>query len=131
MSHERRLVLVVDDDAQVRGVLERMLTRARFEVVSAQDGIEGLAMAGAYRPDLIILDVSMPRLGGYGLCAALRGDLRTSRIPILMLTALGTREDVARGLDAGADAYVTKPFEVRELLARAGGLLERASDREA
>lgn len=126
MRREKQRVLVVDDDPRILSVVGRMLAAGPYEVLTAQDGSVGFEMARTHRPALIILDVAMPKLDGYGVCALLQDDPRTSAIPVLMLTGLAETDEVIRGLDAGADAYVTKPFSVPELLARAGNLIERS-----
>lgn len=119
-------VLVVDDDPGVRRFLWRALEDRGYEVLVAEDGPEGLEMAKAHRPALILLDVGLPRLDGYGVCARLQDSPWTSHIPVLMLTGLAEGEDVVRGLEAGADAYMPKPFSVPELLARIRNLIARS-----
>lgn len=119
-------VLVVDDDAEVRRVLERLLSRERYEVMTAEDGAEALRMAHAHHPALIILDVAMPRMDGCRVCERLQDHPVTSGIPVLMLSGLTQTEDVIRGLDGGADVYVNKPFNAKEPLARVRGLIARS-----
>jgi CheY-like chemotaxis protein len=109
-------ILVVDDDDQVRGLLRAMLERGPHRVLEAEDGEEALALIGRVPPDLVVLDVNMPRLDGPGLCRRLKADGATRALPVLMLTA-GTRdENRRRCLDAGADGYLTKPFSPLALL---------------
>lgn len=108
----------------MRTALEDVLAAEGYRVLTAADGQSGLARALEEKPDLILLDIMMPRLDGYAVCAELR---RLSRpVPILMLTAKGQVEDRVSGLDAGADDYLVKPFSAKELLARARALLRRA-----
>jgi DNA-binding response OmpR family regulator len=118
----RARVLVIDDEADIRLLLRELLERAGHLVGEANDGREGLRALHSWRPDLVILDVSMPGLDGWGTLARIR-DL--TDVPVLMLTALGRELDKVRGLKAGADDYLTKPFGRQELLARVEALLRR------
>src|SRR2546429_6986730 len=116
-------ILVVDDDRAVRDALRRALTLGGYEVQVAEGGEAGLAQVAAGQPDAMVLDVMMPDLSGIEVCRHLRraGD----RIPILMLTARDAISDRVEGLDAGADDYLVKPFDVDELKARLRALLRR------
>jgi two-component system response regulator MprA len=117
-------VLLVDDEEAVRDSLERALRLERLEVVLARDGQEALDLLSLRSPDLVVLDVSMPRVDGLEVCRRMRdaGD----RTPVLMLTARDAIEDRVEGLDAGADDYLVKPFALAELKARVRSLLRRA-----
>lgn len=115
-------ILVVDDDPQISGLLRRGLAYEGYTVETASDGVEALAKASEKAPDLVILDVLMPGMDGFEVARRLR---RSSRVPILMLTARGTVADKVSGLDAGADDYLVKPFDFDELLARVRALLRR------
>ena len=115
-------VLVVDDDADIRGLLHELLQRQGHTVIEASDGREGLRLFHSSRPDLVILDISMPGLDGWETLERIR-DL--SAVPVMMLTARAQELDKVRALRAGADDYVTKPFGRQELLARVDGLLRR------
>jgi len=117
-----KTILVVEDDATILDVLRHNLLREGYEVVTARDGEAGLAEARAQRPDLIVLDIMLPRLDGIEVCRILRKEMS---IPILMLTARAGEIDKVVGLEIGADDYVTKPFSLRELLARVKALLRR------
>ena len=117
-----KTVLVVEDDANIVDVLRHNLLREGYEVVTARDGEAGLAAARSVRPDLIILDILLPGLDGIEVCRILRKEMS---IPILMLTARAGEIDTVVGLEMGADDYVTKPFGLRELLARIKALLRR------
>ena len=127
-------VLVADDNADIRAYLRRHLEAAGYRVDEAADGEEALARARARLPDLVVSDVMMPRLDGLGLCRALRGDPETDFVPVLLLTARATVEDRLDGLAEACDDYLTKPFDVRELVARVGNLIalrQRLRDRFA
>ncbi len=121
MSHAR--ILIIEDELPMRTALEDCLVGEGFRVISAADGERGLERALKEKPDLILLDVMMPRLDGFALCAELRRLGHTT--PILMLTAKGQVRDRVNGLDAGADDYLIKPFSTDELLARVRALLRR------
>lgn len=116
-------VLVVDDDADIRSLLRELLVRAGYEVLECPDGRSGLRRLYSSSPDLVILDVRMPEMGGWETLSRIR-DL--TDVPVLMLTARAGELDKVRGLKSGADDYVTKPFGRQELLARAAALLRRA-----
>jgi len=117
-------ILVIDDEEDIRNLLEELLRRAGHEVEKADDGRAGLRALHASRPDLVVLDVTMPELDGWQTLERIR-DL--TDVPVLMLTARGDELERVRGLKAGADDYVTKPFGRQELLARVEALLRRAS----
>jgi two-component system, OmpR family, response regulator MprA len=121
-------VLVVEDDAEIAEVLRRSLRKEGYEVRLADDGIEALDTAEAFVPDLVVLDLGLPRLDGVEVCRRLRTE---SDVPILMLTARAETEDRVDGLDSGADDYLVKPFERQELLARIRALLRRRPPRGA
>ncbi len=120
-------VLIVEDDAPVRRMLERSLGAEGFEVRSAADGGAALALAEDSAPDLVVLDVAMPGLSGLEVCRRLREKGLTGGV--LMLTARDAVEDRVRGLDAGADDYVVKPFAIAEVVARLHALTRRGRDR--
>jgi two-component system response regulator MprA len=120
-------VLIVEDDAAVRRMLERSLGAEGFEVRSAADGGAALALAEVSSPDLVVLDVAMPGLSGFDVCRRLRETGMTGGV--LMLTARDAVEERVRGLEAGADDYVIKPFAIDEVVARLRALTRRGSDR--
>jgi len=117
-------ILLVEDDPSIREVATLGLRAAGFDVASAADGVAGLDRFRAQPPDLVLLDVMLPRLDGLEVCRAIR---RESTVPVVMLTARGDTIDVVVGLEAGADDYVKKPFEMAELVARVRAALRRRS----
>jgi DNA-binding response OmpR family regulator len=119
-------VLVVEDDADIADVLRRSLRNEGYEVKTSADGVEALDVAAGFVPDLVVLDLGLPRLDGVEVCRRLRED---GDVPILMLTARAETEDRVTGLDSGADDYLVKPFERQELLARIRALLRRRPPR--
>jgi two-component system, OmpR family, response regulator ResD len=125
-----RTVLVVDDEPTIAEVVARYLERAGYETATAGDGLEALRMAADRRPDLIVLDVMLPGLGGLEVLRRL-GEADGPRTPVILLTARGEQDDKLVGLRDGADDYVVKPFSPRELVARVDAVLRRVlADRE-
>jgi two-component system response regulator MprA len=122
---ERAHVLVVDDDPQLRAALTRALQLDGYRVTTASNGVQALEATSAERPDVMVLDVMMPYVGGLDVCRTLRD--KRDRLPILVLTARDEIGDRVAGLDAGADDYLTKPFALDELRARLRALLRRAT----
>ena len=118
-------ILVIDDDLAISELVAVNLEMAGYDVSQAEDGIKGQALALQLQPDLIMLDLMLPKVDGFTVCQRLRRDERTAEIPILMLTALSQTQNKVEGFNAGADDYLTKPFEVEELLARIRALLRR------
>ena len=121
-------VLVVEDDADIADVLRRSLRNEGYEVRTSGDGVEALDVAAGFFPDLVVLDLGLPRLDGVEVCRRLREE---GDVPILMLTARAETEDRVTGLDSGADDYLVKPFERQELRARIRALLRRRPPRGA
>jgi DNA-binding response OmpR family regulator len=117
-------VLIVEDDEGIRDMLKYNLSTAGFLVHEASDGASGLRTARTARPDLILLDLMLPGMSGFDFCRALR---RSSRVPIIMITAKDAEVDKIVGLELGADDYITKPFSIREVLARVNAVMRRAS----
>ena len=116
-------VLVVDDDPMLSELVAYNLETEGFQVITAMDGQDGLRKFHADRPNLVVLDVTMPKMNGFDVCQRIR---EMSDVPVVMLTAQGREEDIIRGLDLGADDYITKPFQVNELMARVRANLRRA-----
>ena len=119
-------ILIIEDDKDMARVVEYNLAKSQYRTVCAGDGETGLNAARKESPDLIILDIMLPKMDGLEVCRALRRDAKTASIPILMLTAKAEEVDKIVGLEMGADDYVTKPFSPRELVARVGSILRRA-----
>jgi len=124
----KETILVVDDEASIRRILETRLSMIGYQVLTASDGEEAIEMFRRSPPDLVVLDVMMPRLDGYGVCQELR---KESDVPIVMLTALGDVADRITGLELGADDYVVKPFSPKELEARIRCVLRRVEKEQA
>ncbi|MGH7570697.1 MAG: response regulator [Gemmatimonadota bacterium] len=127
----RRTILVVEDEPDLRSLLDRQLDRAGYRVVLAEDGLEGLEAAWREAVDLVLLDLMLPLLDGLEVARRLKRDPRTSRLPVIMLTAKGEPVDRIVGLELEADDYITKPFNLRELLLRIAAVLRRASGQDA
>lgn len=126
----RKKVLVVDDERDIGDIVAFNLRREQYDVLSAVDGESALVIAQREQPDLILLDLMLPGIGGLEVCRRLRAEPRTAQIPIIMLTAKGEETDAVVGLAQGADDYVRKPFGVKELMARVAAQL-RAQRRAA
>ncbi|MCA1937506.1 MAG: response regulator [Dechloromonas sp.] len=116
-------ILIVDDEPNIVISLEFLMKKEGFEVAVATDGEEALTQVAGFNPDLVLLDVMMPKKSGFEVCEALRADPSRAGLLIVMLTAKGRDTEVAKGLAIGADAYVTKPFSTKELLARVKEML--------
>ncbi len=121
-------VLAVDDEADVRRLIEIKLKKAGFEVVTAVNGEEGVALTKSEQPDVVIMDVMMPKMDGYTATAIIKAECDPAPI-VLMLTAKGQEDDVVQGLVGGADDYIVKPFAPRELIARVNVALLKAGKR--
>jgi DNA-binding response OmpR family regulator len=116
-------VLIADDEPNIVASLEFLMEQAGFEVKVAPDGAAALALVASFRPDLVLLDVMMPVKNGYEVCQHLKGDPATRGVKVILLSAKGRDVEVAKGLELGADAYVTKPFSTRELVAKVKELI--------
>src|SRR5262249_28342202 len=116
--HDPPRILIVDDNEVNRDILDARLSTHGYELLQAADGEEALAVARAQLPDLILLDVMMPKLDGFEVCRRLKGDSSLPFMPIILVTAKADSSDVVAGLDAGADEYLTKPIDQQALVAR-------------
>ncbi len=120
-------ILMVDDEVQLVTMIQMRLEANGYEVITANDGEEGLEKAKNENPDLIMLDVMMPKMDGYKVCGLLKNDTRYSKIPIILFSARAQQDDKDVGSEVGADAYITKPFEPPVLLAKIEELLNKTS----
>lgn len=118
-------ILVIDDDPTLNSLIRQSFHAKGYEVITALNGMEGLKLAYRSHPDIILLDIMMPDLDGYETCRRLR---EISEVPVLMLTAMSSEEDMLRGFEAGADDYVKKPFSLRELEVRISAVMKRSSN---
>ncbi len=118
MEYQPSTILIIDDDKTARETVEALLTGKGYTLVFASSGLEGLKQAANIKPDLVLLDVVMPGIDGFEVCRRLRADLQLSEIPVLMITSLDERESRLQGLEAGADDFITKPFDSVELRTR-------------
>jgi two-component system alkaline phosphatase synthesis response regulator PhoP len=125
-SDTRSKILIVDDEIDTLLPLKRSLEVEDYIVIGASNGHEALIKAKTDVPDLILLDLMMPEMDGYEVCAKLKNDTMTKKIPVIMLTAKDSVRDKVKGLDIGADDYVTKPFNLNELKARVKSVLRRS-----
>jgi DNA-binding response OmpR family regulator len=124
-------VLIAEDEPNIVTSLEFLMRQGGFETRAAADGEEALLLVGTFRPHLVLLDVMLPRRSGLELCRLIRADASLAQTRVLMLTAKGGQREIERGLEAGADDYITKPFSTQDLVARARALLaEPAPARE-
>lgn len=115
MEKEMKTILVIDDEPAIRDLLKYNLEREGYHIIEASDGIEGINVALEQKPDIILLDIMLPKLDGLSVCKRIKNSMT---IPIIMLTAKSEEIDTILGLELGADDYITKPFSVRELAAR-------------
>lgn len=125
-----RKILIVEDEKDIVKMLEYALKKEGFTVVSVRNGLEAVNTAERERPDLVLLDLMLPGMGGLDVCKSLKSDRKTSGIPVIILTAKSQEIDKVIGLELGADDYMTKPFSPRELMARIKAVLRRTSGRE-
>jgi len=129
MNHDtqRKRILLVDDTKDILLVVSRRLQSWGYDVMTADSGEEGLRLADAQVPDLILLDIMMPQMKGRDVCARLKANPKTAHVPIIFLTALGLADHIKAGMDLGADDYIVKPFEPAELKDRIAVCLARHS----
>ncbi|MFH1414966.1 MAG: diguanylate cyclase [Elusimicrobiota bacterium] len=118
-------ILIVDDEKQSRDIIKSVLEQALYEIEEATDGVEALEKMRKVLPDLVVLDVRMPKMDGYQVCYEIRSDIKLMNVPVIMLTVMGSTIDKITGLHLGIDDYVTKPFEPEEFLVRIDAVLKR------
>jgi len=123
-------ILIVDDEPDIVELLSYNLEKEKFSIVKAYDGEAALGLVRSEKPDLMILDLMLPKMNGLDVCKAVRRNPETANLPIIMLTAKGEEIDKIIGLEIGADDYITKPFSVKELIARVRALLRRMHDND-
>ena len=121
---ETKRILIVDDEEGIVKVVKMYLEHHRYEVITADDGQEGLEKTRTEKPDLIVLDLMLPKINGYKVCGLLKKDTRYAKTPVIMFTAKSQEKDIKLGEEVGADAYITKPFEPEILLAKIKELLK-------
>ncbi|MFH0882044.1 MAG: response regulator transcription factor [bacterium] len=123
----REHILVIEDEDDIRELIRYNLQREGYLVTEAANGENGIRIAREKHPDLLVLDLMLPGIDGFGVCRALKGDKTTSDLPIVIVTAKGEEPDIVTGLELGADDYITKPFSPRVLIARVRAVLRRRS----
>ena len=123
-------ILIVDDEVNIRQLVKYNLEKESYQIVEAEDGLQGLRLAKTEKPDLMLLDLMLPQMDGLEVCRSLKGNQATAALPIIMLTAKSEEIDKVIGLELGADDYMSKPFSPRELVARVKAVLRR-SQKEA
>lgn len=124
-ARPRRRILIVDDSLTAIMLQKILLTRGPYDVLTARDGLEGVARAVSDQPDLVLLDVVMPRMDGFAACRELKRRAETRRIPVVLVTTRGDAHEMEQGFAAGCDDYVTKPLDGPEFLAKLESLLPR------
>ena len=125
MDNHKKTILIIEDEPDIRDLLEFQLKREGYNVLTSSDGEIGLKIARKQDPNLILLDLLLPGIKGLDVCRILKSDVNTSNINIIMVTALGQEENIVKGLETGADDYVSKPFNMSILLARVSAVLRR------
>ncbi len=124
-------VLIVEDEANIRQLVKYNLEKESYQIIEAEDGLQGLRLAKTEKPDLVLLDLMLPQMDGLEVCRSLKGNQATAALPIIMLTAKSEEIDKVIGLELGADDYMTKPFSPRELVARVKAVLRRSQKETA
>ena len=127
MESKGKKILIADDEPDILEIIQYNLTKEGYEVITAKDGDEAIGKAKIVRPDLIILDIMMPKKNGFDVCNAVKNELGMSHIHIILLTAKGQEFDRQRGQEVGADLYLTKPFDPDALIAKARSVLGLSS----
>ncbi|WP_372637556.1 response regulator transcription factor [Fodinibius sp.] len=127
---DRKTILVVDDEQDLLDLIEYNLKKEGFDVLKAEDGLEGIDVARKHRPDLVLLDIMMPKMDGLEVVEHMRSDSKLKRIPIILLTARGDEKTEVQGLDKGGDDYITKPISTTKLISRIKAVLRRFEETE-
>lgn len=124
---EQKKILIAEDEQDIRGLIVYSLEYAGYEVIEALNGEEAVRLTEEHQPDLVLLDVRMPRMNGYEACALLRAREATQEIPVVFLSARGEKAEILRGLDVGGEEYILKPFAPDDLIRRVAGILKRTA----
>lgn len=124
---EAKTILVIEDNPQFQELLRQILGKAGYRILTADNGAEGLSLARAQRPDMVLVDVQMPLKDGYEVCRAIRAEPEIRRTPIIVISVLSRVGEVVEGLKSGADDYLNKPFNPDEVLARVNALFRQAA----
>jgi CheY-like chemotaxis protein len=119
-------ILIIDDEPDILKILQSMLKNDKYEVITAENGEEGYEKVVKEKPDLVLLDIMMPRMNGYEVCEKIKGNPETKKIPVVMLTVKAMGEDVEKALQKKADWYISKPFDDKYLLKKIRGFIGRA-----
>ncbi|MBN1383277.1 MAG: response regulator [Elusimicrobia bacterium] len=117
-------IMIIDDEEDFREIAKKILSK-KFEVIASENADDGWKILQENTPDLLLLDINLPKVGGYTLCQRIRNDEKLKKLPVIMLTIRHRKEDQLKGLNVGADDYILKPFEPKELVARIERVLER------
>src|SRR5689334_11397682 len=123
-------ILVVDDEVYIVHILDFSLGMEGYEVITALDGEDALAKAAEHKPDLVVLDIMMPKMDGYEACKRLKSEAATRHIPVILLSAKGRNVDQKTGFEVGADDYITKPFSPRKLVERINAILGQGNSQQ-
>ena len=130
ISHQKK-ILVVEDEEDIRDILLYNLEKSGYQVMSSPTGEEGVKAVRHQEPDLVLLDIMLPGLSGLDVCRILKAHADTAKVPVIMVTAKGEEDDIIKGLELGADDYITKPFKVREVMARIATVFRRSQTASA
>ncbi len=130
MIHSKPRILCVDDEPSILRLFESLLAAHDYEIIKAQNGQEALEKLNEERVDLVLMDIMMPKLNGLEACRRIKGDEQTRDIPVVIITALSAKADWIKGIEAGAEDFISKPFDAREILDRVKILLKQKSLRE-
>ena len=122
-----KTILVIEDNSEIRENVTEILELAQYKVISAENGKDGVALAMQITPDLVLCDIMMPVLDGYGVLHLFNKDPKLSSVPFIFVSAKASRDDFRKGMDLGADDYITKPYRMRELVARMRAVLRRSA----
>ena len=126
-----KTIAVIEDEPDIRNIIEYNLQREGYRAITAEDGKKGLDLIRSEMPDLVLLDIMLPRMSGLDVCRSVKGDAKTRAVPVILVSAKGEESDVVHGLRLGADDYIPKPFSMKVMLARVKAILRRSQQTEA